>query len=101
MNKYTKYRLVGELETTISGKLLYLVLLDVIDENNKIMIPQKRISEALGISRGTVSRNLRRLRNRGYIDVVPQFNEYGGQLPNKYVVRKGCGKQNRNNEGGD
>ena len=89
MNKYTKFKLVGELETTISGKLLYLVLLDVIDEENKIVIPQKRISEALGISKNTVSKNLRRLGRRGYIDVIPQFNEYGGQMPNKYVVREG------------
>jgi len=87
MNKYTKFKLVGELETTISGKLLYLVLLDVIDENNKIIIPQRRISEALGISKSTVSSNFRRLSRRGYIDVIPQFNEYGGQMPNKYVVR--------------
>ena len=89
MNKYTKYRLVGELDTTVSAKLLYLVLLDEIDEDNKIVIPQKRISAALGLSRNTVSRNLRKLGKRGYIDVIPQFNEYGGQMPNKYVVREG------------
>jgi len=88
VNKYTKFKLVGELDATISAKLLYLVLLDVVDEDNKVMIPQKRISEALGISKGTVSRNLRRLDRRGYIDVIPQFNEYGGQMPNKYVVRE-------------
>jgi len=88
MNKYTKFKLVGELETSISGKLLYLILLDVINPDNEIVIPQKRISEALGISKGTVSRNLRRLSRRGYIDVIPQFNEYDGQMPNKYVVRE-------------
>lgn len=88
MNKYTKFKLVGELESSISCKLLYLLLLDVIDEDNKITIPQKRISAALGISKGTVSRNLRRLSKRGYIDVIPQFNEYGGQMPNKYIVRE-------------
>lgn len=89
MNKYTKFRLVGELETSVSGKLLYLVLLDVIDEDNKIVIPQKRISQALGISKGTVSRNLRRLSRRGYIDIIPTFNECGGRMPNKYIVREG------------
>ena len=89
MNKYTKFNMVGELETTISGKLLYLVLLDIIDEGNKIVIPQKRISEALGISKSTVSSNLRRLGRRGYIDIIPTFNECGGQMPNKYVVREG------------
>ena len=75
MNKYTKFKLVGELETSISGKLLYLVLLDVIDEDNKIVIPQKRISEALGISKGTVSRNLRRLGRHGYIDVIDNLTQ--------------------------
>lgn len=93
MNKYTKFKLVGELETTISGKLLYLVLLDVVDEKNQIIIPQKRVSEALGISRSTVSRNLGRLRNNGYIGVIPQYNEYGGRMPNKYIVREDDGKE--------
>jgi len=87
MNKYTKFKLVGELETTMSGKLLYLVLLDLIDEDDKVIIPQKKISEALGISRSAVSQILRRLSRRGYIDVIPQFNECGGQMPNKYYVR--------------
>ena len=86
MNKFTKYRLAGELETTVSGKLLYLMLLDTVDAEGIIIIPQKRISEALGISRSTVSRNYRRLYNRGYIDIVPQFHEDGGRAANKIVV---------------
>ncbi len=83
MNKYTKFQLVGDLDTTISGKLLYLVLLDIIDEENKIVIPQKRISNALGISKGTVSRNLRKLERIGAVDIVPT------RMPNKYIVREG------------
>ena len=86
MNKFTRYRLAGELETTVSGKLVYLLLLDIVDAEGRIIIPQRRISEALGISRGTVSRNLRRLYRRGYIDIVPQYNEYGGRMPNKVIV---------------
>lgn len=86
MNKYTKFRLVGELDATISAKLLYLVLLDVIDEENKIVIPQKRISAALGISKNTVSRNMHRLERIGAIRIVPQFDEYGGQKPNKFIL---------------
>lgn len=89
MNKYMKFKLIGELNTTISGKLLYLILLDVMDEDNQIVIPQKRISKALGISRTTVSRNLHRLSSRGYIDIIPTFNKYGGRMPNKIVVREG------------
>ena len=89
MNKYTKFRLVGDLDTTISGKLLYLILLDIIDDRNEIMIPQRRISETLGISKGTVSRNFRKLCHCGYIDILPQFHDDGGRAANKYVVREG------------
>jgi len=87
MNKYSNFNLIGELETTITGKLLYLVLLDIIDNDNKVIIPHKRISKTLGISKSTVSKNLIRLRKRGYIDIIPQFNDLGGQMPNKYIVR--------------
>jgi hypothetical protein len=59
MKNVAKYRLAGGLKTTVSGKLLYLILLDITDEDNKVIVPQRRISEALGISRGTVSRGLR------------------------------------------
>ena len=87
MNKYTKFKTVGELETSVSGKLLFLLLSDVIDEDNTIVIPQRKISEALGINKSTVSKNLRKLSRRGYIDIIPTFNECGGQMPNKIIVR--------------
>lgn len=86
MNNFTKYRLAGGLEATASGKLLYLILLDVIDDKNKAVIPQRRISEALGLNRKTVSKNLRRLQDGGYIVIEPTYNEYGGRMPNKYYV---------------
>ena len=86
MNNLSKFRPAGELETTMVGKLVYLVLKDIVDEENTTTIPQKRISEALGISRSTVSQALRKLYRRGYISVIPQFNDLGGQMPNKYIV---------------
>ena len=86
MNRFRKYRLTRELETTITGKLLYLFLLDAVDANGKIVISHRRIGETLGIKRGTVSRNLRMLHERGYIDVVPQFHEDGGRAANKYFL---------------
>jgi DNA-binding MarR family transcriptional regulator len=86
MNNFTKYRMAGSLDTTASGKLLYLVLLDVIDDKNKAVIPQRRISEALGLNKKTVSKNLRRLQDGGHIAIEPQYNEYGGRIPNKYQV---------------
>jgi biotin operon repressor len=86
MNNFTKYRMAGGLEATPSAKLLYLVLLDVIDDKNKATVPQRRISEALGMSRGTVSKNLRKLQDGGYIVIEEQYNEYGGRMPNRYCV---------------
>jgi DNA-binding MarR family transcriptional regulator len=84
-----KYKPIEELNTTICGKLLYLILLNVIDEDNQIVIPQKRIGKALGISKTTVSRNLQKLCSRGYINIIPTYNIYGGRMPNKYIVREG------------
>jgi DNA-binding MarR family transcriptional regulator len=86
MSNFNKYRMCGELNTTISGKMLYLMLTDIVDGENKIIIPLKCISEALGITRGTVSRNMHRLERIGKVRIVPTFNEYGGQMPNKYYV---------------
>jgi len=89
MNKYTKYQMAGELDTGISAKLLYLLLLDTADAEGELIIPQKRVSEALGISRNTVSRNFRRLARTGAVQIIPTYNQYGGQMPNKYVIREG------------
>ena len=87
MSKMSKFRLCGEANTTITGKLLYLILIELASDNGEIVIPQRRISDALHISRGTVSHNLCRLRDGGYIDIIAQYNDYGGRAPNKYRLR--------------
>lgn len=87
MNKITKYRLAGKLQTPISGKLLYLMLLDSMDAEGKVIASGRRMSETLGISKTTVRRNLQRLKHRGHIEVVPRWNEDGGRAANKIVVR--------------
>ena len=87
MNKLTKFKICGEINTTITGKLLYLVLDDLANKNGEVTIAQRKISEALRISRGTVSRNLRRLRDDGYINIHCRYNTDGGRSANKYVVR--------------
>jgi DNA-binding MarR family transcriptional regulator len=71
----------------VTGKLLYLILEELADKNGEIIIPQKKISAALHISKGAVSRNLRRLREGGYIDVVAQYHSDGGRAANKYRIR--------------
>lgn len=88
MNIVMKYRLAGELETTASGKLLYLMLLDTAGVDGSIVIPQRRVSAALGLSRSAVSRSFARLRRCGCIDIVPQFHDDGGRAANKYVLRE-------------
>lgn len=87
VNKLSKFRLCGEVNSTISGKLLYLILLEICNQNGEIIIPQRRISEALRVSKGTVSRNLLRLRDAGYIDIFPTHHSDGGRAANKYRIR--------------
>ncbi|HCC34799.1 MAG TPA: hypothetical protein DEQ02_03875 [Ruminococcaceae bacterium] len=87
MNNMTKYQHLRTLDTSVSGRLLYLILMDITDTNGAVIIPQRRISDATGLSKGTVSRNLRRLRDEGYISVVPQYHSDGGRAANKYVIK--------------
>ena len=87
MHKLTKYKICGDVNTTITGKLLYLILYELSDQNGEIIIPQRRISSALRISKSTVSRNLRRLRDGGYIYIDPRYHAEGGRVANKYIVR--------------
>jgi len=87
MKKLSKYKICGEINTTITGKLLYLVLDDLANRDGEITIAQRKISDALQISKGTVGRNLRRLRDSGFISIRSQFSSDGGRLANKYIVR--------------
>lgn len=87
MSNIAKFAHLRTLDTTVSGRLLYLVLMEISDENGAVTIPQRRISGALGISKSTVSRNFHRLRNDGYISIIPQYHADGGRAANKYVIR--------------
>ena len=88
MKKLAKYKIVGDIDTTITGKLLYLVLDELANKSGEIVIPQRKISDALHISKGTVSRNLHRLRDGGYIDIQARYrSDDGGRVANKYIVK--------------
>jgi len=87
LNKLTKYKLCGDIDATITGKLLYLILDELADGNGEVVIPQRKISDALHISKGTVSRNLRRLRDGGYINIHSTYHSDGGRAANKYRIR--------------
>ena len=89
VNKLSKYKICGGIDTTITGKLIYLVLNDLANRNGEAVIPQRRISDALHISKKAVSRNLRRLESGGYIIILPQYrSDDGGRSANKYIIRK-------------
>jgi DNA-binding MarR family transcriptional regulator len=87
MQNLSKYRLAGTMDATPSSKLLFMILMDLIDMDNAVKIPQRRIAETLGLSKGTVSRNLRKLRDGGYIGVIPQYHSDGGRAANKYYIK--------------
>jgi DNA-binding MarR family transcriptional regulator len=86
MNKLENYRPCAS-ATPVTAKLLLLILRDITDDRDQIIIPQRRIAEAIGMTRKTVSRNLHRLEQAGVISIEPLYSEYGGRLPNKYRLR--------------
>ncbi|MCG8540156.1 MAG: helix-turn-helix domain-containing protein [Clostridia bacterium] len=83
----TKYKISGQLKTTISGKLIYTLLGELADENGEIQISNRSISNTLKISKGTVSKNLHRLERNGYLFVRAMYREDGGRIANKYILR--------------
>ena len=86
MNKLENYRPCAGVRP-ITAKLLLLILRDITDDHDAIIIPQRRIAEAIGMSKSAVGRNLRRLERAGAIAIEPMHNEYGGRMPNKYRLR--------------
>ena len=88
MNKLNRFKLCGEVKTNITGKLLYLILDELADGSGETIIPQRKISDALHIAKSTVSRNFRKLREAGYIEIVPQYRtDDGGRSSNKYIIK--------------
>jgi len=86
MNNLVPYRICGSIKTTPIGKLIYLILDDLADEDGDVIIPQRKLSNVLQISKSTVSRNLRRLEKLGAISIMPTFHYDGGRAANKYQV---------------
>jgi len=88
MNRLSKYKICREINAPSTGKLLYLVLDELANKNGEVIIPQRRISDALHITKSTVSHSLRRLRDGGYIDIQPQYrSDDGGRAANKYIIK--------------
>jgi len=87
MEKLQKYNVCGMIEATPTGKLLYIMLFELANECGVVTIPQKKICEALDISRTAVRRNLHRLCYEGYIGIHPRYREDdGSRAANKYTI---------------
>ena len=86
MNKLALYRICGNIKTTSTGKLIYLILNVLADEDGDVIIPQRKLSNVLHISKSTISRNLRRLEQLGVISILPTYHYDGGRTANKYQV---------------
>ena len=74
MNKLENYRPCAGV-TPATAKLLLLMLRDITDDSDQIIIPQRRIAEAIGMSTSAVSRNLRRLERAGAITIGPLYSD--------------------------
>jgi len=49
VSKRSKFKRCGEVDATITGKLLYLILDELAGKNGDVIIPQRKISDALHI----------------------------------------------------
>ena len=87
IDRKIKFKLVGTIDTTISGKLIYSYLTDIAGEKGEIKVSIREISKVLGISRKTSSVNLHRLQRGGYIVIRAMYNQDGGRSANLYIIR--------------
>ena len=81
-----KYRLAGNLDTTITGKYLYTLLCDLSGKKGRIQISIRVMSETLNISRTAVSKNLHRLEDGGYIKIRNISDSDGTRKANEYTI---------------
>ncbi|PKM54001.1 MAG: hypothetical protein CVV00_10075 [Firmicutes bacterium HGW-Firmicutes-5] len=81
-----KYRLAGNLNTTITGKYLYTLLCDLAGKKGRIQLSIRVLSETLNISRTAVSRNLHRLEESGYIRIRSVSDSDGTRKANEYII---------------
>ncbi|WDV44080.1 helix-turn-helix domain-containing protein [Clostridiaceae bacterium M8S5] len=86
-DKIDEFKVAGKIKTTISGKMIYMLLNELADKDGVITISQKKIGKILGIHKTTVRRNLRRLERSKYILIHSRYTEDGGRLSNKYILR--------------
>jgi len=81
-----KYKVCASFPVPPSAKLLYCYLLDTADYKNTVVKSYRSIAQGVGLSRGTVCRNLHRLKRHGLLEIKPRRTEDGGKLANCYTI---------------
>lgn len=87
VDRINEFKVVGEIKTTVSAKMIYMLLSKLADREGGVQISQKRLSKILGIHKTTVRKNLWRLEKSGCIYIRSKYTEDGGRLANEYIVR--------------
>ncbi|MEA3423121.1 MAG: hypothetical protein U9Q80_04965 [Bacillota bacterium] len=82
-----KYRVSGNLKSTISGKYIYLLLSELSGEKGKIQISISKISYILKVNESTVRNNLHRLESKGYIFIKEIYDDDGTRKANEYILK--------------
>lgn len=83
----SEFKIVGKIKSTVSGKMIYMLLCKITDGGGGVQISQKKLSKILGLHKTTVRKNLWRLEKSGYIYIRSRYTEDGGRLANEYIVR--------------
>jgi len=79
-----KYKILANLKGNSSMKLLYGYILDNgIDE---ITVSYRKLGKEIGMKKGTVGCNMRKLRDVGAIKIQSRYSDDGARLSNKYIV---------------
>lgn len=83
-----RYAAAGSVAAPATAKLLYLLLRDNAGNDAGLTVRRNELARTLGVSPGTVTRNMRRLMEQGHIYIVPTYNGDGGRSANKYILRR-------------
>lgn len=83
-----RYAAAGSVAAPATAKLLYLLLRDNAGNDAGLTVRRNELARTLGVSPGTVTRNMRRLMEQGHIYIVPTYNSDGGRSANKYILRR-------------
>lgn len=83
-NVNMKYKILSGIKGNSSMKLIYGYLLDT--GNRELSLSYRKIGKSIGMTRNTVGRNMRKLRDIGVIKMQSRFSEDGARMSNKFIL---------------